>query len=394
MSNTYFFIPGRNRELSLAEFKSVIEVYKRNNNNIFLDVSNFEYFLFSTDIEEKEVEKLFNTLGGFIKYGEVLNPDIEISSLSNEKKITFGVSGYCFSESYHDLLIKYVKNILKTIKQDLKSVGKQSRFVGGGTRVLTSGQVEGNRLLQRGFEIVLLMDKDKKVTVGRTKAVQDMEGYSKRDFQKPFVDTRMGVLPPKLARIMLNLASLKKGSTIWDPFCGSGNVLLEAMMLGYNAIGSDIDGGAINACRKNIEWLEENFELDDVGYNIFNYDVTRFDKRLINKLQNTDLHALVFEPFMGPPQRQPISVKQADALLSNTIDLYLGIFDTIEHLKKRNMRIVSVFPSYKTHEGWMTKRLNEHISKKWKISPISKDLHWERSNSIIMRNLLVIDYQN
>jgi len=122
--------------------------------------------------------------------------------------------------------------------------------------------------------------------------------------------------------------------------------------------------------------------------------VTKLDKRLLKRLQETEFSAIVFEPYMGPPQRQPISTNQAANLIEKTVSLYMGLLDTLEHSKKSKLKMVSVFPSYKTHRGWMTKRYNEIFSHKWKVSSLSEDLHWERSNSIIRRNLIIAEYNN
>ena len=40
----------------------------------------------------------------------------------------------------------------------------------------------------------------------------------------------MGVLPPKLARMMINFTALRDG-VIWDPFCGSGTILIYQLSL-------------------------------------------------------------------------------------------------------------------------------------------------------------------
>ena len=58
---------------------------------------------------------------------------------------------------------------------------------------------------------------------------------------------------PKLARTLVNLACVKKGSTILDPFCGTGGILIEAGLMGMNLLGSDIDSRMAAGCKKNLE---------------------------------------------------------------------------------------------------------------------------------------------
>ncbi len=47
--------------------------------------------------------------------------------------------------------------------------------------------------------------------------------------------------PPQLPNVILSKFG-KKGQTVLDPFCGSGTTLVEARLLGFNAIGVDVNG--------------------------------------------------------------------------------------------------------------------------------------------------------
>jgi tRNA (guanine10-N2)-dimethyltransferase len=57
---------------------------------------------------------------------------------------------------------------------------------------------------------------------------------------------------PKLARACINLLGLKKGS-ILDPFCGSGGILIEAGLMGFNLTGYDIDKKQIERAKINLK---------------------------------------------------------------------------------------------------------------------------------------------
>ncbi|MFP4424001.1 MAG: hypothetical protein ACLFP2_02095 [Candidatus Woesearchaeota archaeon] len=58
-------------------------------------------------------------------------------------------------------------------------------------------------------------------------------------------------LHPKLARCMVNLTGCREG-TIYDPFCGTGGLLIEAGLSGRKCSGSDIDPIMIRRCRENL----------------------------------------------------------------------------------------------------------------------------------------------
>lgn len=50
-----------------------------------------------------------------------------------------------------------------------------------------------------------------------------------------------GKFYPQLVRPLLNILSVPIGGTVFDPFCGSGTVVLEAVLNGYSAFGCDIN---------------------------------------------------------------------------------------------------------------------------------------------------------
>ena len=68
-------------------------------------------------------------------------------------------------------------------------------------------------------------------------------GFSKRlaARQPEKISTHPHELDRRLARAMINMAGLKEGDTVCDPFCGTGTTLLEAESMGINGIGIDYD---------------------------------------------------------------------------------------------------------------------------------------------------------
>lgn len=56
----------------------------------------------------------------------------------------------------------------------------------------------------------------------------------------------------KLSRAMINLAGLKEGETVCDPFCGTGTTLLEAESMGIHSIGIDFDTKMYDICTQNV----------------------------------------------------------------------------------------------------------------------------------------------
>ncbi len=76
-------------------------------------------------------------------------------------------------------------------------------------------------------------------------------------------------LSPRYARGLLNLCGVSRGSRVLDPFCGTGGIVIESLLLGASTVGSDIDPRMIEGTRKNLEQLHlsSGWELHciDVG---------------------------------------------------------------------------------------------------------------------------------
>ena len=270
-----------------------------------------------------------------------------------------------------------------------------SRFVlpQGRDSSLNAAQVIKNQILEKGFELNILRQAGEEI-YGRTIKIQDLEGFVSRDMNKPQTDTEMGTLPPKLARMMVNFTAQNSG-TLWDPFCGSGTIPMEAAMLGFNFLASDINPQAVNDTDKNIKWLNSEGYISDILYETFRFDITKPDMGVVKKLKHTDITAIVCEPYMGPPLTRVISQQKAEELLNDVKKLYLKLFDLIDNrIEKRGIKVVIIIPSYKTDRGWITFGLRELVGKRWiiKNSDYSKeDLKWNRKNSIITRNIFILE---
>lgn len=80
---------------------------------------------------------------------------------------------------------------------------------------------------------------------------------------------RQGALRPTVAAAMARLAGSPAG-VLYDPFCGSGTILLEARAAGWEVGGSDIDPDAIETARRNgvdSVWVADarNLALEDAA---------------------------------------------------------------------------------------------------------------------------------
>jgi hypothetical protein len=88
--------------------------------------------------------------------------------------------------------------------------------------------------------------------LGRTITQQTIRDYAKRDYDKPARSMQRGMLPPKLAQIMINGAGIQDSQMLWDPFCGTGTVLIESALMQLPCIGSDNELSAIRETQENM----------------------------------------------------------------------------------------------------------------------------------------------
>lgn len=103
----------------------------------------------------------------------------------------------------------------------------------------------------------------------------------RRLFEKRAVENRPFFSPisvePKWTRASLNLLNLPAGSLVYDPFCGTGGILIEAGLLGHRAVGSDIDTRMVEGSARNLR----HFKIED--HELFQADVGECKKELARR---------------------------------------------------------------------------------------------------------------
>jgi len=259
----YYFILGQNKNLSIAELLNRPEIKKLqlNKKNIFL----IENVLFLETDFDLDVQALINFIGGTIKIGQVRKKFKDFSEIrekdivnlikNREGKIPFGFSLVNVKNK------KFIKKLAIGVKKNFRNEKINSRWIEAKGTELSSVAVKKNNLIDKGAEIYFFKS-DKFVFMGKTLAVQDFESYSKRDYGRPGRDVFSGMVPPKLAQIMINLSAVRPQEIFLDPFCGSGTFLQEAILMGSkNIMGADISKRAIDDSHQNLEWLKENYSL-------------------------------------------------------------------------------------------------------------------------------------
>jgi len=246
-----------------------------------------------------------------------------------------------------------VRTLYRLCKSYLKAKNIPSRYIGNERNPAKPGT-----LLLRGIpgpgtcELVILHDDAKRSTwVGATCAVQDITAYTERDMGKPVRDTRTGLLPPKLAQILLNLGQLMKAReswekmTVYDPFCGSGVIAMEALLLRAHVLASDKSEKAVKGCTENLRWLRDKKKTPKA----VTQEVWKQNALKLSALpKNPTL--IVTETSLGPALKAAPTKKEIASLIREAEELELGFFTSLASVLP-TVPVVCTFPVYLTRDG-------------------------------------------
>jgi tRNA G10 N-methylase Trm11 len=181
------------------------------------------------------------------------------------------------------------------------------------------------------------------VAIAKTIWIYDAEDWVSRDRRKPYRDIKRGMLPPKVARIMVNLATKgQSGLTLADPFCGTGTTLAEAMMVGCHVIGSDTNPEAVSGSATNLAWIASTPGLTPTTYQTLLADATHFS----DFVKSVD--CIATEPYMGPllDERNPSSLDKIKNIAKGLDKLYRGAFKSFLRALPVGGRVVMSIPEF------------------------------------------------
>lgn len=296
-----------------------------------------------------------NKIGGTIK---IVAIDTEKKSLRDitanalygviperEGRIIFGISIYGHLPGPERRGI-YMEGL--NLKKQIKAEGRRARYVVSQDTQLSSVVVSKNKLIAEGAEIIIIIGKES-IRLGHTIAIQEFEAYGERDFDRPGRSARRGMLPPKLAQMMINIASGDKTKTLLDPFCGSGTVLGEALLMGYtDVIGSDLSPEAVADTEAYLKWLEISYPEFKGRWKVFSSDARTID----TLIPAESVATIVAEPFLGPPQNGRETPEQLHAVMTDQlVPLYRDAIISLKKVLAPSGNAVFSFPVYNRQRG-------------------------------------------
>ncbi len=366
----------------------------------------------STALIQGKVEAdLFKRLGGTIKAAKLLHefetPQwkvIERYLLDNlpkhlkytdeGSKLTIGLSVFGLDVSTKQLLATGL-----SIKKVLKSHEKSVRLVPNKEPALNSAQVIHNKLFgANGWELVFVRD-GSKILMGLTVHEQDITAYTARDQARPKRDSQVGMLPPKLAQIILNLAVGQTkpnfGATVLDPFCGTGVILQEAHLAGFDYRGSDLDPRMVEYSRENLNWLARQASspkrVDDASFFdkvIYQADATSFEWQPAPNF-------IAAETYLGRPFDREPDTETLLKVMKDTAYIHQKFLANVAQQTLPGFRMTIAVPAWHARTGVKHLKTLDSLeelgyTRMSFVHARDKDLIYHREGQVVGRELVTL----
>lgn len=344
---------------------------------------------------------LIDSLGGSLKCGTIIHtlpassrPTLEQAShwithtyihqlLAVSGKITLGISAYGFSTSPRQL-----QKIGLSLKSSMKRHGASLRLVPNTSIELSTATSHNNKLglSPKKRELFIIKTDDGTILITESNGAQNITTYARRDRNRPRRDAFVGMLPPKLAQIMINVAvgnAVK--ATILDPFCGTGTVLQEALLKGYDVCGSDLSQKMIDYTTENIAWLQSKYHIPSTIRSLEQADAMTHQWP---KAQQLD--AVVCETYLGQPFSAPPSPKKLHEVTGNCNHIITNFLRNIHSQLTPGTTLCIAVPAWRDVSHNLTHLPLIKDLKKLGYILQQPPLIYSRSDQVVVREILLL----
>ncbi len=228
---TYYILRGDHEELARAELYALLEIYGFNGR---IDCYTMICIVHGKYLVDKIIHR-----SGYIREGGILLGEDQVFQpryewINKVGKQTFSWIKASIAKSTVNTIEanKYLVNIMEKTGLPIK--------------------------YRRGKMLHLIFSEDK-VFAGSPTAIQDTKNmYRRRPSNRPFF--RSIALTPQFSRLLINLARVREGEILLDPFMGTGSILIEASSMDIFSIGVELDKELVKGGYKNISYygLQKN----------------------------------------------------------------------------------------------------------------------------------------
>ena len=360
-------------------------------------------------------------------------------------KLSFGISVFGVSVS-----AKTLARTALAVKKAIRNSGHSVRMVPHDKTELGAATVLYNKLTgPQGWELIVVSD-GKTTYLAQTTDIQDIDAYAARDQARPMRDAKVGMLPPKLAQIIINLGVGRIDTTlttrsqvpgvdelqgadeeksksyskyderapqsatqqdatskiralspaqrqdfasrhlVLDPFCGTGVVLQEAMIMDYDIYGSDLEPRMVQYSIDNLSWLDTKYP--DVG------DYRRIeigDAAKHSWHEPEKISTVACETYLGKPLTSLPPGDQLAKIMQEVNSLHHKFLQNIGQQIKSGTRLCLAVPSWRGRHEFLHLSVLDYLHDlgynrvKFK-HVVDKDLIYHRDGQVVGRELLVL----
>ena len=337
---------------------------------IKFEVQFFSKEFFVVSVKEEHGASVIEDLGGTIKIGEekarfptgivkeaflerskqaqsqitesLASSNIVDEMSKSDEKVLFGVSVYCAEKTLRSSSGTIQRFAGSAIKTQLADIDKKSKFMGFSKdrkfAQLSHVEVLKKNLVKNKAEVLLCIGKEETL-VATTIGVHNPFEFQKRDIYKPN-QRKIFAIPPRLARIMVNLSGCTPEKVLLDPFCGVGTILQEALLEKAEVVGVDVNPWCVKAAHENLEWIKNEYSLEDTEFRVLQGDVGR----LAEKIGQETVDCIVTEPDLGPALHQIPTGPYALKIIQKLEPLYFTFVEQAYRVLRKGGRLVLVTP--------------------------------------------------
>jgi tRNA (guanine10-N2)-dimethyltransferase len=275
------------------------------------------------------------------------------------------------------------------VKKAVKATDRPVRVVPNNAPQLSSAQVLHNNMtdLPLGMELILISN-GKTALLAQTVVVQDIDAYAGRDQKRPKRDARVGMLPPKLAQIIVNLTNPSPGDTLLDPFCGTGVVLQEAILMGLSARGTDIEPRMVEYTLANLKWLTEKLSIGSADYDAEVGDATTH--KWPYKFTIVAAETYLGRPFadLPPPDKLHEVIAACEVI-------HRKFLQNLASQSPTGMRLCLAVPAWRTKSGFIHLKVLDFLdgfgyTRTSFVHAKREDLVYHREGQVVARELVTL----
>jgi 2-polyprenyl-3-methyl-5-hydroxy-6-metoxy-1,4-benzoquinol methylase len=280
---------GAVRNLAMVDEISVVRAAERR---------GFSRNLLGESADAKAINLLFSQLGSVVKVARVFakiadSRELKLTDFADEISRNFGADGgkitLGFSSETREISAGNLDVVARKVRENLAKNGASFReiFRDRGEEKLNSASVFHNKLTgesSRKAEVIFVKNagekfakndagisrKNDEFLLAKTVYVQDITSYTFRDRSRPKRDAKVGMLPPKLAQTIINLATENReirGKILLDAFVGTGVILQEFALMGGAVYGTDIEPRMVEFTDEKLAFVSRKFgrEFREIG---------------------------------------------------------------------------------------------------------------------------------